>query len=76
MLKIPQMGKVKVVNRVDMLSFAITSEEEDTEKVDADSHSDSGSEDELVKLEVRPTREFPSQPRWLSGLRRSRVHSL
>ena len=25
------MGKVKVVNRVDMLSFAITSEEEDTE---------------------------------------------
>ena len=53
------MGKVKVVNRVDMLSFAITSEEEDTEKVDADSHSDSSSEDELVKLEVRPTREFP-----------------
>ena len=41
MLKIPQMGKVKVVNRVDMLSFAITSEEEDTEKVDADGHSDS-----------------------------------
>ena len=35
------MGKVKVVNRVDMLSFAIISEEEDTEKVDADSHSDS-----------------------------------
>ena len=35
------MGKVKVVNRVDMLSFTITSEEEDTEKVDADSHSDS-----------------------------------
>ena len=32
-LKIPQMGKVKVVNRVDMLSFAITSEEEDTEKL-------------------------------------------
>ena len=31
------MGKVKVVNRVDMLSFAISSEEEDTEKVDADS---------------------------------------
>ena len=44
-----------------MLSFVITSEEEDTEKVDADSHScsDSSSEDELVKLEVRPTREFP-----------------
>ena len=53
------MGKVKVVNRVDMLSFAIASEEEDTEKVDADSHSDSSSEDELVKLEVPPTREFP-----------------
>ena len=52
LLKIPQMGKVNVVNRVDMLSFAITSEEEDTEKVDADSHSDSSSEDELVKLEV------------------------
>ena len=52
------MGKVKVVNRVDMLSFAINSEEEDTEKVDADSHSDSSSEDELVKLEVRPTRNF------------------
>ena len=44
-----------------MLSFAITSEEEGTEKVDADSHSDSSSEDELVKLEVRPTREFPRQ---------------
>ena len=42
-----------------MLSFAISSEEEDTEKVDADSHSDLGSEDELVKLEVRPTRQFP-----------------
>ena len=42
------MGKVKVVNRVDMLSFAIISEEEDTEKVDADSHSDSISEDDLV----------------------------
>ena len=53
------MGKVKVVNCVDMLSFAITSEEEDTEKVDADSHSDSSSEDELVKLEVRPTILFP-----------------
>ena len=53
------MGKVKVVNREDMLSFAITSEEEDIEKVDADSHSDSSSEDELVKLEVRPTRQFP-----------------
>ena len=53
------MGKVKVVNRVDMLSFAISSSEEDTEKVDADSHSDSISEDELVKLEVRPTRQFP-----------------
>ena len=52
------MGKVKVVNRVDMLSFAIISEE-DTEKVDADSHSISVSEDELVKLEVRPTRQFP-----------------
>ena len=52
------MGKVKVVNRVDMLSFAITYEEEDTEKVDADSHSDSSSEDELVKLEVRPTKQF------------------
>ena len=51
------MGKVKVVNRVDMLSFAITSEEEDTEKVDADSHSDSSSVDELAK--VRPTRQFP-----------------
>ena len=38
------MGKVKVVNRVDMLSFAISSEEEDTEKVNADSHSDSSSE--------------------------------
>ena len=59
LLKIPQMGKVKVVNRVDMLSFAIISEEEDTKKVDADSHSDSISEDELVKLEVRPTRQFP-----------------
>ena len=53
------MGKVKVVNRVDMLSFAITSEEEDTEKVDADSHSDSSSEDDVVKLEIRPTRQFP-----------------
>ena len=53
------MGKVKVVNLVDMLSFAISSEEEDTEKVDADSHSDSSSEDELVKLEVRSTRQFP-----------------
>ena len=57
------MGKIKVVNRVDMLSFAITSEEEDTDKVDADSHSDSSSEDDLVKLEVRPTpgptRQFP-----------------
>ena len=53
------MGKVKVVNRVDMLSFAITSEEEDTEKVDADSHSDSSSQDELVRLEVCPTRQFP-----------------
>ena len=52
------MGKVKVVNRVDMLSFAISSEEEDTEKVDADSLSDAISEDELVKLEV-PTRQFP-----------------
>ena len=52
------MGKVKGVNHVDMLSFAITSEEEDTEKVDADSHSDAISEDELVKLEVRPTRQF------------------
>ena len=52
------MGKVKVVNRVDMLSFAISSEE-DTEKVDAYSHSDSSSEDELVKLEVRPIRQFP-----------------
>ena len=30
-----------------------SSEEEDAEKVDADSHSDSSSEDELVKLEVR-----------------------
>ena len=30
------MGKVKVVNRVDVLSFAISSEEEDAEKVDAD----------------------------------------
>ena len=59
LLKIPQMGKIKVVNRVDMLSFAISSEEEDTEKVDADSHSDSISDDELVKLEVRPTRQFP-----------------
>ena len=49
------MGKVQVVNRVDMMSFAITSEEEDTEKVD----NDSSSEDELDKLEVRPTREFP-----------------
>ena len=37
LLKNPQMGKVKVVNRVDMLSFAISSEEEDAEKVDADS---------------------------------------
>ena len=55
------MGKVKVVNRVDMLkwSFGIISEEEDTEKVDADSHSDSINEDVLVKLEVRPTRQFP-----------------
>ena len=53
------MGKVKVVNRVDILSFAISSEEEDTEKVDADSHSDSSSEDELVKLEVGPTRQCP-----------------
>ena len=53
------MGKVKVVNRVDMLSFAIGAEEEDTEKVYADSHSDSSNEDELVKLEVRPTRQFP-----------------
>ena len=52
------MGKVKVVNRVDMLSFDIRSEEEDAEKVDADSHSDSSSEDELVKLEVRPTKKF------------------
>ena len=49
------MGKVKVLNRVDMLSFAITSEEEDTEKVDADSHSDSSIEDELVNLKfVQP----------------------
>ena len=59
LLKNTQMGKVKVVNRVDMLSFAISSEEEDAERVDADSHSDSSSEDELVKLEVRPTRQFP-----------------
>ena len=44
-----------------MLSFAIRSEEEDAEKVDADGHSDSSSEDELVKLEVRPTRQFPRQ---------------
>ena len=43
-----------------MLSFAISSEEEDTEKVDADSHSDSSSEDdELAKLEILPTRQFP-----------------
>ena len=42
-----------------MLSFAISSEEEGAEKVDADGHSDSSSEDELVKLEVRPTRQFP-----------------
>ena len=55
------MGQVKVVNRVDMLSFAISSAEEDTEKVDADSHSDSISEDELVKLDVRPTRQFPQR---------------
>ena len=53
------MGKVKVVNHVDMLSFAINSEEEIAEKVGADSHSDSSSEDEMVKLEVRPTRQFP-----------------
>ena len=49
------MGKVKVVNRVDMLSFAITSEEEDTEKIDADSHSDSISEDVWLNLKfVQP----------------------
>ena len=59
LLKNRQMGKVTVVYRVDMLSFAISSEEEDAEKVDADSYSDSNSEDELVKLEVRPTRQFP-----------------
>ena len=53
------MGNVKDVNHVDMLSFAISSEEQDADKVDADSHSDSSSEDELVKLEVRPTRQFP-----------------
>ena len=46
---------------MDMLSFAIRSEEDDAEKVDADGHSDSSSEDELVKLEVRPTRQFPRQ---------------
>ena len=32
LLKNPQMGNVKVVNRVDMLSFAISSKEEDAKK--------------------------------------------
>ena len=50
------MGKVKVVNHVDMLSFAIISEEEDTEKVDADSHSDSISDDADNFRDIEPSR--------------------
>ena len=71
-------GKVKVVNRVDMLAFAISSEE-DTGK--ADSHSDSISEDELVQLEVHPTRQFsrhrsePQEPTRKSARQNAGKHS-
>ena len=55
LLKNPQMGKVKVVNRVDMLSFAISAEEEDPEKVDVDSHSNSSSEDDWLSQTISAT---------------------